>query len=144
MTYELDSGRTINIPDKDIERIQKNLGVSYNEAVYTWLVDEDYITDDTVEELSDKAKKNRITATVHQAKAENKEKKERKPREKKENPLKKAIINAICDGLEANIQKIDADEVHFVVTNAEKYINLTVDGVEFTINLVQHRAKKEK
>ena len=137
MTYELDSGRTINIPDKDIERIQKNLGVSYNEAVYTWLVDEDYITDDTVEELSDKAKKNRITATVHQAKAENKEKKERKPREKKENPLKKQIISAILEGIKGIDGKID-------VENDEKYINLWVEGRSFTINLVEHREKKEK
>lgn len=144
MTYELENGRTIVIPDKKIESLQKNLNISYNEAVYTWLVDEDYITDETVEELSEKAKKNRVTATVHQAKAENKEKKERKLHEKKENPLKKAIIDALCDGIEANIQKFNANEVHFVVTNTEKYINLTVDGLEFTINLVQHRAKKEK
>ena len=92
MKYELDNGKTVSIPDKDIERLQKSLGISYNEAVYTWLVDEEYITDETVEELTDKAKKNRITATVHQAKAENSQKKERKPREKKENPLKKQIL----------------------------------------------------
>ena len=94
--------------------------------------------------MSEKAKKNRITATIHQAKAVNSQKKERKPREKKENPLKKAIIDEICNGIETNIEKFNADIVHFVVTNDEKYINLTVDGLEFTINLVQHRQKKEK
>lgn len=138
MKYELDNGRTINIPDKDIERLQKSLKISYNEAVYTWLVDEEYITDETVEELSEKAKKNRITATVHQAKADNSQKKERKPREKKENPLKKQIISAIFTGLCNNL-----DENAIIdVKNDEKYIDLSVNGLEFTVNLVQHRPKK--
>ena len=138
MKYELDNGRTINIPDKDIERLQTSLKISYNEAVYTWLVDEGYFEDETVEELSEKAKKNRITATVHQAKADNSAKKERKPREKKENPLKKQIIEAIYAGIADNI----AVDGKIVVKNDEKYIDFTVNGLEFTVNLVQHRLKK--
>lgn len=138
MTYELDNGRTINIPDKDIENLQKSLDISYNEAVLTWLSDNDYISDDTVEELSEKAKKNRITATVHQAKAENSLKKERKPREKKENPLKKQIIQAIFTGLCNNLDK----NAVINIENDEKYINLSINGLDFTINLVQHRPKK--
>ena len=134
MKYELDNGRTINIPDKDIENLQKSLDISYNEAVLTWLSDNDYISDDTVEELSEKAKKNRITATVHQAKAENSLKKGRKPREKKENPLKKEIIETIFTAL--------SEKYNAKVTNAEKYIDFSVDGLEFTVNLVQHRPKK--
>lgn len=144
MKYELPNKRIINIPDKDIERLQNSLSISKDEAIQLWLVDEEYTTDETVEELSEKAKKNRITATIHQAKATNSQKKERKPREKKENSLKKAIINAICEGIEANVEKLNADIVHFVVTNNEKYINLTVNDLEFTINLVQHRQKKDK
>lgn len=138
MKYELDNGRTINIPDKDLENLQKKLHISYNEAVYTWLVDEEYISDPTVEELSEKAKKNRITATVHQAKSTNSQKKERKPREKKENPLKKQIIEAIYAGIADNITVDDK----IIVTNNEKYIDFSVNGLEFTVNLVQHRPKK--
>lgn len=144
MQYTLDNGRVINIPDKDIEHLQKAHNISYNEAVYAWLVDEDYISDETVEQLTKKAKDNRITATIHEAKAHTFEKRERKPREKKENPLKKQIISAICDGIETNCEKFNADEVHFEVTNDEKYIDLTVNGIKFTINLVQHREKKDK
>ena len=142
MKYELDNGKTVSIPDKDIERLQKSLGISYNEAVYTWLVDEEYITDETVEELTDKAKKNRITATVHQAKAENSQKKERKPREKKENPLKKQIISGIHDYFLDEIGHIFPKDTTITVKNDEKYIDLCVNGLEFTINLVQHRPKK--
>jgi FKBP-type peptidyl-prolyl cis-trans isomerase len=138
MKYTLDTGRTINIPDADIARLQKSLKISEEEAIQTWLVDEEYISDETVDELTEKAKKNRITATVHKAKAEDSAKKERKPREKKENPLKKAIIDALLKGLEQNL----AENAEIHVTNDEKYIDLHVNGLEFTINLVQHRPKK--
>lgn len=138
MKYELENGRTINIPDKDIEKLQKGLDISKEEAIYTWLVDEEYITDETVEELTEKAKKNRITATVHQAKAEDSEKKVKKPREKKENPLKRQIIDAIFAGLSENLP----EDVEINITNDEKYIDFIINGMEFTVNLVQHRAKK--
>ena len=70
------------------------------------------------------------------------EKKERKPREKKENPLKKQIISAIC--VSFNDENWLFDEVidDLVIRNDEKYIDLVVDGREFTINLVEHRKKK--
>lgn len=142
MKYELDNGRIVSIPDKDLEKLQKSLNISLNEAVYTWLVDEEYIKDETVEELSEKAKKNRITATVHKAKAENSQKKERKPREKKENPLKKQIIAGIHDYFLDEIGHIFPKNTTITVKNDEKYIDLCIDGLEFTINLVQHRPKK--
>lgn len=142
MKYELDNGRVVSIPDKDLEKLQKSLNISLNEAVYTWLVDEEYIKDETVEELSEKAKKNRITATVHQAKSTNSQKKERKPREKKENPLKKQIIAGIHDYFLDEIGHIFPKDTTITVKNDEKYIDLCIDGLEFTINLVQHRPKK--
>ena len=138
MKYTLASGRIVNIPDKDIEKLEKSLGISREEAINTWLFDEDYISDETAEELTAKAKKNRITATVHEAKAENTEKKPRKPREKKENPLKRQIIDAIFAGLSENLP----EDVEINITNDEKYIDFVIDGMEFTVNLVQHRAKK--
>ena len=143
MQYTLENGKSIIIPDKDIEKLQKNNGISYNEAVYMWLVDEEYIDDETVNELTEKAKKNRITATIHQAKT-TETKKERKPREKKENPLKKEIIAGIHDYFLDEIGHIFPKDTKIIVRNDEKYIDLYVNGLEFTINLVQHRAKKEK
>lgn len=137
MKYDFE-GKVINIPDGDIKKRQDKLKMSLNEAIYDWLCDNDYITDPEEEALTAKAKKNRVTATVHKARAE--EKKERKPREKKENPLKKQIIDAIFAGLSQNLpENVDID-----IKNDEKYIDLTVDGLNFTINLVQHRAKKKE
>lgn len=142
MKYELDNGRIVNIPDKDLEKLQKSLNISLDEAIYTWLVDEDYIKDETVEKLSEKAKKNRITATIHQAKSDDSHKKERKPREKKANPLKKQIITGIHDYFLDEIGHIFPKDTTISVKNDEKYIDLCINGVEFTINLVQHRPKK--
>lgn len=138
MNYTLDSGKTIKIPDKEIEQLKLHYNLSDNDATIMWLVDEGYMEDETVEELSEKAKKNRITATVHQAKALNSDKKERKPREKKENPLKKQIISAIFSGLQAEMPA----NAQISIANDEKYINIRIDELDFTVNLVQHRANK--
>jgi len=138
LKYELDNGKIVNIPDKDLTNLEKSLEISHNEAILTWLSDNDYISDETVEELSEKAKKNRISATIHQAKAENSAKKERKPREKKENPLKRQIIDAIFAGLSENLP----ENAIIDIKNDEKYIDLCINGLDFTVNLVQHRPKK--
>lgn len=130
--------KNVNIPDTEIKNLQTALELSEEEAIQTWLSDNDYISDETVEELSEKAKKNRISATIHEAKAENKVKKERKPREKKENPLKRQIIDAIFAGLSENLP----ENAVIDIKNDEKYIDLTINGIEFTVNLVQHRTKK--
>lgn len=126
--------KTYNIPDEEIDKLVDTWEISINEACEMWLSDNDKIKNETVEEMTKKATKNAITQTIHGAKGE---KKERKPREKKENPLKKQIISAILEGIKGIEGKIE-------VENDEKYINLWVEGRSFTINLVEHREKKEK
>lgn len=141
MKYEI-NGKIINIPDTEIEKLVSTLEISKDEAIETWLVDNDYETDETVEELTKKAKENRISATIHQAKAEKTDKKVRKPRTKKENPLKKEIIDAIRYYFSDNSNlNFTIDEL--IVKNDEKYIDFTSNGREFTINLVEHRKKKQ-
>lgn len=126
--------KVYNIPDEEIDKLVDTWEISINEACEMWLSDNDKIKNETVEEMTKKATKNAITQTIHGAKGE---KKERKPREKKENPLKKQIISAILEGIKGIEGKIE-------VENDEKYINLWVEGRSFTINLVEHREKKEK
>lgn len=138
MKYTLPNAKVVNIPDKDLANLQKCLDISKDEAIHTWLVDNDYETDAEADKLTEKAKKSGIMHTIHGAKSANSAKKERKPREKKENPLKKQIIEAIYAGIADNIAVDDK----ITVTNAEKYIDFSVNGLNFTINLVQHRVKK--
>ena len=80
------NGKNYNVPDEEIDKVMDKIDCSIAEACEMWLSDHDVIENEQVEELTKKATKNRITATIHNAKGE---KKERKPREKKENPLKK-------------------------------------------------------
>lgn len=139
MIYKRNDGHNYTIPDEEIDKLMDGLDISIAEACETYLCDHDIIADDTVEELTTKAQKNRVTATIHSAKGE---KKERKAREKKENPLKKLIISAICVGFNDENWLFDEVIDNLVVRNDEKYIDLTIDGREFTINLVEHRKKK--
>lgn len=126
--------KTYNVPDEEIDSLMEKYDLSISEACELWLSDNDKIQNEVVEEMTKKATKNAVTQTIHGAKGE---KKERKPREKKENPLKKQIISAILEGIKGIDGKID-------IENDEKYINLWVEGRSFTINLVEHREKKEK
>ena len=127
--------KNFNIPDDAIDNLMDKLDISITEACEMYLSDHDLIENETVEELTKKANKNRVTATIHDAKGA---KKERKPREKKENPLKKEIICRIFD-----LFKVEyGDLMQVSLKNPEKYIDLTIDGREFTINLVEHRKKK--
>ena len=129
-----------NVPDKEIDALMEKMDISLADACELWLSDHDIVENETVKELSKKATKNRITATIHSAKGE---KKERKPREKKENPLKKEIMSAIWEGIYDFYEK-DKENNDIIMRNNEKYIDLTVNGREFTINLVEHRKKKEE
>ena len=116
------------------------MGISISEACELYLTDHDLITNEVVEELEAKGRKNRITATIHQAKGE---KKPRKAREKKENPLKKQIINDIFMYFITEGDWNSDENYKITVRNPEKYIDLVVNGREFTINLIEHRKKKE-
>lgn len=135
-------GKIYNVNDNDIDNIMEKLDISLAEACEMWLDDHEVIKDETAEKLTKKAQKNRITATIHEAKGE---KKERKAREKKENPLKKEIIKAIYCGLDRyfSVGYEDlCDSSQIIVTNDEKYVDLILADRHFTINLVEHRKKK--
>ena len=123
------------IPNTEIDKMMDTLDISLEEACETYLFDHDLIENEEVEEMTKKATKNRITSTIHGAKGE---KMERKPREKKENLLKKRIIEEIFYGLARNL--LDSDLIN--IRNDEKYIDFTIDDRDFTINLVEHRKKK--
>lgn len=134
MMYDFD-GKKIKIADEDIERTMSTFGISKEEAIQVWLEDEGYLDNEEQNFLEQKAKANNITATIHDA-AKGKPRKERKV-VKKENPLKKEVISLIFEALSVNFDDVS-------IKNDEKYIDFVVDGREFTINLVEHRAKKEK
>ena len=137
MTYKY-NGKSYTIPDAEIDALVDSLDCSIAEACEAYLFDHDLIESEEEKKMTETAKKNRITHTIHNAKGE---KKERKPREKKENPLKKEIISAIFKGINDFLDTKD-EEFSVLVTNDEKYIDFSISGREFTVNLVEHRKKK--
>ena len=136
MKYTVNN-KSYNIPNEEIDKLMDSLDISIAEACEMYLSDHDVIVNETVEELTKNAQKNRVTGTIHGAKGE---KKERKPREKKENPLKKEIIRVLFEAIADNFH----EKEYCFVKNDEKYIDFSIENRDFTINLVEHRKKKEQ
>ena len=105
-----------NIPDAEIDKMMDKLDISLEEACNMILADREVIVDETVEKLTKKAQKNRVTTVIHDAKGE---KKERKPREKKENPLKKQLMDIIIQIL----SKLRSELAYVFEINASNYID---------------------
>ena len=121
-----------DISDAEIDKMMDSLDISLEEACETILCDMGIEENETVEKLTAKAQKNRITNTIHDAKGV------KKPRERKENPLKKQIIQAIYTVIANEI----TSNANTFIRNDEKYIDFTIGNRAFTVNLVEHRPKK--
>ena len=129
MNYNL-NGKIIRIPDAEIEKNMKSFSITKEEAIQLWLEDEEYLTNEVVEELSAKAKENKVN---HEAKSEKPRKKavrERKPDEEKEN-LIEILANCLkTAGFDAKI------------TNKSKIIEFSVGENQYKLDLVKKRPPK--
>lgn len=135
MNYNF-NGKNVRIPDDDIEHSMKSLDLTREEAIQVWLEDEGYLENEEQEELEKKAKKNRITAAIHQAKSTESKKKTQRERTRKENPTKEMIIReiaAILPNFAENIQ----------ILNAGKLISFSIGDEKYEIDLKQKRKPKE-
>ena len=115
--------RTVNISDDDIKRAKSAYGLSNKEAIDMWLVDEGYLTDPTVEELTAKAK-------VNGPRAETKKRTVRR----KEDPVKRALIASLFDF----ITLYDGVEVSQIV-NPERIVSFTIGDDTYEIILSKKR-----
>ena len=129
MTYNF-NGKNLTIPDKDLENLMITLELTKEEAIQTWLDDNDYTTNEVVEELTAKAKK--------EIKRYEKSDKTRKAvtKERKVDEEKKAFL----DGF-----RVFAEGKGGVVTNIknEAEFSFTFNGTEYSVKLIKHRAKKD-
>ncbi len=132
MRYALENGKYVNIPEDEIECNMK-LVDSREEAIQIWLEDNGYAVNEEQEALCQKAKDNRITSVIHDARENDVEKKKTVVR--KENPTKEMIISKVADLL-----KELADDV--VIENAAKIVTFNLDGNSYKLDLIQRRAKK--
>lgn len=132
MKYQI-KNKEINIPDKEIENLMKTLDLTEQEAIETWLDDNDYTTNEQVEELTKKAKVNGTTKIKARENVKNK----KTERERKENPTKALIIAELFEKL----QQID-NISQLKVENKEKLITFSLNGNDYKIDLIQKRKSK--
>lgn len=137
MQYRLNEKRVINIPDSEIKRSMEKLDLTEEEAIQMYLEDEGYEVNEEQEELERKAKENRITATIHQAKAD-KPKTQRKV-ERKADTTKESIIANISQFLS------ETDGICEVnVVNVGKLITFKLGNDTFKLDLIRQRPPKDK
>ena len=132
----LDDGRVVKVAAKYIQRMVDNLEIDEEEAILTWLEDEEYLTNDEQEELVALAKENKSVKIID-AKAEKPEKKTQKERTRKENPTKEMVIAKIAEMLPEFAENV-------IIENKGKLITFTIGEDEFKIDLVQKRKPKAK
>ena len=127
MTYNF-NGKNLTIPDKDLENLMTTLELTKEEAIQTWLDDNDYTTNEVVEELTAKAKKE-IKRYEKSDKVRKTTTKERKVDEEKK---------AFLDGF-----RIFAEGKGGVVTAVknEAEFSFTFGGNEYSVKLIKHRKK---
>ena len=127
------NNKVVKIPQKEIDNLMKTLELTEQEAIETWLDDNDYTTNEQVEELTKKAKANGTTKIGARVNVENK----KVERERKANPTKALIIDHLWQKL-AEIEHIS----NLKIENKEKLITFSLNGNDYKLDLVQKIAKK--
>lgn len=133
MQYKLEDGKTINIPDEEIDKLVDKLDISIAEAIECWLEDNDKIElSEETKELTQKAKENKVNHGVAYKKADKKE-----PKPKVVTDTKKLLFQTIWE----IVHQEYGDGA--VIRTDNKYIDVESGGYSYTINLVEHRKPKK-
>lgn len=133
MEVKTKKGKKVDIPDDELDKLVDQLDISLAEAIDLWLTDHDLETNEEQEQLDKKAKDNRITATIHEAKAD-KPKKERKV-VRKEDTTKEGIIKALAEKLEELATEVK-------IENVGKLITFKLGDDTFKLDLIRQRKPK--
>ena len=125
------NGKTIYISDSVLEKNMKILNISKDEAVQMWLEDEGYLENNTVKELTEKAKVNKVK---HGARASVSNKS--KPRERKPDVEKENLIILLAKALEN-------ENILVNITNKSKIIEFSVGENHYKLDLIKQRPPKK-
>ena len=136
MVYNF-NGKNLRIPDEDLKRNMEILHLTKDEAIQLWLEDEGYLENAVVEELTAKAKTNKISREAKSDKPRKQVKRERKPDLEKEKIID-ILANCLIDN--ADVLKLDANAVEIV--NKGKIIEFTIGENHYKLDLIKKRAKK--
>ena len=128
--------KTVNIPDEVLTQGRKER-LSVKETIERYLSDEGYIVDPTVEELTEKAKANKVNGAGRQT-ADGKKK--RKAPVRKPDETKRALIRLLADLLEET-EEPAIENVE--VTNIERMIAFSIGDDKYEVTLSKKRKPKE-
>lgn len=131
----LDNEKVVKVSTKYIDNMVDKLGIDKEDAILTWLEDEEYLVNEEQEELVQKSKDNKVKMV---AKSEKPKAKTPKERVQKENPTKELIISTIAKALE------NLDISNLNIENKAKLITFTLGNEDFKVDLVQKRKPKDK
>ena len=136
MLYTLENGKTVNIPNTEIERYQKKLELSKDDAIHLWLTDNDYEVDEEQNEMDEKAKKVKIQ---HDAVIKHREKSD-KPRTVKVSVAKKELFYQLSEFLKKFCEENPAT---YAVLTENKLFQVNFNNETFKIDLIQQRKPKK-
>lgn len=132
MIERIVNGKTIRIPQDEIDNLKKTLDLDDESAIDTWLCDHDIEEDEEQNALDEKAKAVKIN---HGAESDKKErKKSDKPKTVKVSDEKTQIFSDISSFL--------AEKYNINIITNNKMLEINLNGKNFKLNLSETRPKK--
>lgn len=138
MRYTVDvKGRqkTINIPEATIKEYEKCFELSTEDAIKMYLEEEGYLDNAELDELEEKAEKNKVSVRG-EAKSKTERKKTSKPKVVKVSDTKKELFSKISQFL------IDTFGENVEILKENKLIQVKIGEDMFKIDIIQQRKPK--
>ena len=138
MRYTVDvKGRqkTINIPEATIKEYEKCFELSTEEAIKMYLEEEGYLDNAELDELEEKAEKNKVSVRG-EAKSKTERKKTSKPKVVKVSDTKKELFSKISQFL------TDTFSENAEILKENKLIQVKIGEDMFKIDIIQQRKPK--
>ena len=127
------NGKNVKIPTEQIKTLVNVLNVTEAEAIQIYLEDEGYIINEEQEKLTQKAKENKVTASLN---AKSNKPRKKTERTRKADTVKENLIKDIADFLKSK----NVDNV--TITNVSKIIEFDIDDVHYKLDLIRQKSKK--
>ena len=127
--------KTINIPDATIKEYEKCFELSTEEAIKMYLEEEGYLDNAELDELEEKAEKNKVSVRG-EAKSKTERKKTSKPKVVKVSDTKKELFSKISQFL------TDTFGENAEVIKENKLIQVKIGEDMFKIDIIQQRKPK--
>ena len=134
---ELEDGRKVTAATEFLEKMMNNLEIDMDEAVMTWLEDEEYLINDDQEDLCTAAKQNKVLANVRKGDRDTAKEKKKTIRTVKANPFKEEIIAKIAEMLD----QLNGVE-NIIIENKGKIVTFDCNGESYKVDLIQRRKNK--